>query len=381
MRTCPHFSAVGLAFIAAFSLRAQTAVEQSISQLDGLLRNYNLISLGNATFSGSQDTHGGMAISGDLFIGSGTAIAQRPDLFQPGSDPSLYVGGQLTTNGTFHLDSGHASLPNLAGGWTYTPVDQRLSNGSGGVLSSANAYGQGDALAALDPRTNAVPENWDWTALSNGFTGISTTIATASATGSLALDSGSLTFSANGITEGVVVFDLDMNLFSGRIFDANGNGDFDFNTEKIDNIVINVPDDVVFAVNVRNGTNGSAIFGPSGSGVNFNAGTNMDQLLWNITPDADPLTVDSILLGGGASFFGTVLAPLVNVGNSGNVAPNGQIVAANYTQSSHAELHYVGFDSPISFSAVPEPSAWGLSAMALGAVVVWTRSRRVRSRS
>lgn len=364
--------------IGAATALGQVSLESDIAQLDSYLRNYNLISFGNASFAGSQDTHGGLAVAGDLFLGSGTDVAQRDDLFGLSSDPTLYVGGQLTTNGTVHLENGYAALPGLSGSWSYDSVTQRLSNnGNSTLLSSSNAYGGGTTLAGSDPRGNPTPADWDWSAMSTAVTGISTNIANATANGTMSLNSGALTFDAGAITEGVVVFDLDLSRFNNVVYDFNDDGVFEFNSEKVDRIVMNIPDDVVFAINVRNGTDGDVLFGNS-IGINFNGGDNMDQLLWNIVPDSDPLTTDSMSLGGGASFYGTVLAPLVDLSNIGNVAPNGQIIAANYSHNANAELHYVGFDAPVSFSAVPEPRTWSLIALAFAAVAMEFHRRRRR---
>lgn len=363
---------LGGVFFAAASLYAQMTVDQAVGRFDQLVRNYNLISFGNASFTNYGDTEGPLAVGGNLHLDGGS-VGNSPAKYGVTSDPTLYVAGQLTLNNFTHLNSGYASTPGLGGGYTWDATQRRLTGG-GGTLSTSNSN---NPLASADPRANPAPANWSWSSLQSDLIAVSSVLAAAPATGTIQISGQTLQFVAPaGQTSGVVVFTLDMANFSGNLYDANGNKSFDQNNERVSNVQINVPEGVAYVVNVIN-ANGTTIFG--GSGINFNAGTNNDQLLWNIVPDNDSATADSVRLGGGASFYGSVLAPLVDLGNSGNVAINGQVVASSFTQS-NAELHYLGFDSPVVFSPVPEPGTWGLGAiLVVGGAIAFQHHRARRT--
>lgn len=359
----------GLLCVAA-SLPAQILVDQAVAQFDQLVRNYNLISFGNASFTNFGDTEGPLAVGGNLYLDGGS-VGNSPAKYGLTSDPTLYVSGQLTLNNFTHLNSGYASTPGLDGGYAWDATQRRLTGG-GGTLSTSNSS---HPLASTDPRSNPAPANWSWSSLQSDLIAVSSVLAAAPATGTIQISGQNLQFvTPEGQTSGVVVFTLDMADFSGNLYDANGSGTFDPNNERVSNVQINVPEGVAYVINVVN-ANGTTLFG--GGGINFNAGTNNDQLLWNILPDDNPATADAVRLGGGASFYGSVLAPLVDLGNSGNVAINGQVVAATFTQS-NAELHYIGFDSPVVFSPVPEPSTWGVGAILVVGGAVALQHRRAR---
>jgi choice-of-anchor A domain-containing protein len=330
-----------------------------VVDFDALVRNYNLVTFGNASFGGGYgDTHGPLAVQGNLSL-SGGSIAAQPGTFGVSSDPTLYVGGSLTlTGGTTYLSSGYASLNSgLSGSWDGT---QRQLTTGGGILSSINS---GAALAAADPRTNPAPSGWNWASLQSQAAQISSTLAAATATGSVQINGQTLSFVAPQNATGVVVFNFDASLLSGN----------SYNGQMFTNVSFNVPTNDLFVVNVTNITSGQTLLGTSG-GINFNQGSGYERLLWNILPSAGPTT--SVSLGNGGQFFGSVLAPLVDLGNTNNTAVNGQIVSASYTHSG-AELHYTGFDaSGITFSAVPEPSTYALAALGLCVVgAIWHRRR------
>ncbi|WP_221031763.1 collagen-binding domain-containing protein [Actomonas aquatica] len=367
-RSC--FSAACLLVVGVWgtsALHAQVAVNNAVYAYDQAMRNYGLITFGDTTLSNYGDTWGPLAVGGNLTLNGSGSIAQKPELFGVTSDPTLYVAGQLNLTGDTQLHSGYASTPNLTGNWSYTSNQRRLQSPGNGRLYSANSS---DPQAAFDPRTNPTPANWDFANLENGLVAISQTLAAATPTGSISLQGQTLNFNANGATSGVVVFNLDMNLFNGVLFDANGNGSWDQNQERVSQVKIDVPTDVTYVINVLNATD-KTIFG----GINFNSGTNNEQLLWNITPDSNGSLADSVSLGGGARFYGSILAPEINLSNSGNVAPEGQIVASSYTHNG-AELHFKPFDSTVGFTPVPEPRTWGLITVALAGAMIWHQRRR-----
>jgi choice-of-anchor A domain-containing protein len=142
------------------------------------------------------------------------------------------------------------------------------------------------------------------------------------------------------------------------------------------NIQINVPQDMVYVINVIN-ADGKTLFG--GNGMNFNSGQNNDKLLWNIVADNDPGTSRTVALG--TNFYGSILAPMIDLTNGSGGEQNyvnGQVVAASYTHQG-AEVHHVKFTTPASFSAVPEPATWSVFGLAgCGVMMGCRRRRRVR---
>lgn len=352
---------LGISFLGGMTLaRAQTVVENAVYAVDQAMRNYNLIAFGNASFSNNYgDTEGGLAVQGNLYVNGG-AIATRPELYGLTADPTLYVTGNLTLgSNTTYVSNGYASIaPSTTGTWT--EGNRRLSgvNGGSGTLETHGS----SPNATIDPRSNAAPAGWDWLSMKTTFEQASATLAAATPTGSISVGNGqALTFSANGQTSGVVVFTLDMADFSSNSV---------YQGSSVSQVRVDVPNDVTYVVNVVNATNTSVF-----EGLNFNAGQNNDQLLWNITPSNNPGLGSSISLGGNnRDFFGSILAPSMNISNNSSRI-TGQVVANNYTHTG-VELHYISFDSTVSFSPVPEPNAWGLSAMATAFLAILRRPRR-----
>ena len=347
------------ALLSVVVAHAQTTLTSAVVQFDTLTQGYNLISLGNASFSNYGDTQGALAVAGNLTLQGAGQIAEH---YSAGSKPSLYVSGQLNLDSgqQTRLKNGYAYLPSVSGSWNGT--DRVLTTGSGGQFSTINST---HALAGTDPRNTLGSAPFSWSSLSSGLVSVSNTLASAASTGSISVSGQNLVFSANGQTSGVVVFTLDANAFNGSLYDANGNGQFDQNNERVSNVQINVPENVVFVINVKN-FGGKTLLG----GINANSGSGNERLLWNITPDSSG---GAVTLGSGAAFYGSVLAPLVAVKNGQNTAPNGQIVAASYTHAG-AELHQVEFTAPVAFSAVPEPASFGV--FGVGATIAIALSRR-----
>lgn len=358
------FLALGAFLAAAGVLRALDAAASVVSY-DSLVRNYNLITFGNATFSNYGDTEGGIAVGGNLTLtGNSGVIANQPAKFGLTSDPTLYVAGQLNSGVYTDLNSGYASLPN-ATGWTWNGNDKRLTNG-GGTLSVANT------AAKSDPLAGGAPAGWNWNTLKQSFESVSASLAAAAAaaTGTISVSGGTLMFVSTGASAGdVVVFNLDASQLSGLTY----------NGLSFSNVGLNLPTDVTYVVNVLN-ANGQTLFGTKDNGANF-SGSGYERLLWNILPstDGNGSPVATSVTIGSREFQGSILAPLVDVSNSDRVVINGQIVAASYTHTGN-ELHYTGFDaSGVTFSAVPEPSAYGLAALGLCGLAIgvqrWRRRR------
>jgi len=328
---------------------AQTAGQQAVASFDKLVRSYNLISLGNASFTSYGDTEGALAVAGNLSLDGGSVATKTPAA-GVGPAPTLYVGGNLTLNGTTSLSSGYAATPALGGSWSWDGTQARLSGG-GGVLSTINSS---DSLARSDSRGNAVPSAWTWTTLADSFKSISATLAAIPPTGTISISGQTLSLIApvSAQTGDVVTFTLDASLLSGNTY----------NRQMFSNVQFNVPAGLDYVVNVVNAA-GKTLFG-TGSGINFNSGSGYEALLWNIVAADDGGPTPSVSLGNGGQFFGAVLAPSVNLSNAGGTAVNGQVVAASYTHSG-AELHYTDYTPALVFSAVPEPSTWGACGLGL----------------
>jgi choice-of-anchor A domain-containing protein len=356
MRLTPYIPRLALAAVmagAAGWVRGQTTV-QAVNDFDALVRSYNVIVFSDATFTNYGDTWGPVAVAGNLAL-SGGAVGIHSNLYPAMADPTLYVNGQLTLNNDVQLNSGYASAPNVSGTWSFSNDNQRLFQGGpgGGKLFSANSA---DPLANVDPRNNPTPANWNWATIQSTATSLSSALAATALSGTISVNTGnqSLTFTPNGPSAGVAVFQLDASLL--------GNGTY--NGQAFSNLQFDLGSNQTFAIKVIN-ANGRTIFG---SGVNFNDPGVADRLLWNITGSG------SVGLGNGGQFYGSVLAPGMAVSNANNTAINGQIIAGSLSYSS-AELHYTAF-SPTAV-LVPEPETYALWTVALcGAGLLWHRRRR-----
>jgi choice-of-anchor A domain-containing protein len=343
-----------LAASAAARLQAAAgpSVLQQLETFDTDVRNYNVISFGNSNFTNFGDTQGPLAILGNLYLDGGTVAAQ-PSNFGVSSDPTLYVTGQLTLNGTTQLNSGYASTPGLTpSAWSWNATQKQLTGG-GGVLSSANTSAPD---ASIDPINNPAPASWNWTTLASQFGSIASTLAAAPTTGTITVNSQNLIFTAPASpTNGVAVFTLDASKISGNTYDG----------QTFSNIQINVPTGVTDVINVINAS-GTTIFG---SGANFNAGTNDSSLLWNIEGSG------TVTLGGG-QFIGAILAPNAVIDNGSNTAVSGQIVADGFNDTG-AETHFTAF--AVASVVVPEPAAFAWGAVGLCGLGIVLRRRRVGS--
>ncbi|MBX3735754.1 MAG: choice-of-anchor A family protein [Candidatus Didemnitutus sp.] len=358
----------------ATRLHAQTVSEQALAAYDYYTRNYNVVTFGNLSLNGTH-TDGGIAVGGNLTVSNGSIIAMQ-DSPSIGSDPSLYVNGQIILAGNAQFNRGYAATPNLSNSltWTYDPQNNQnqraLTNGTYTL-----SYNTSDAQAYVDPRTLSAPAGWNWSTAQSALIDASATLAAATVNGTATIAGQTLTFTSN--SSGVVVFNIDASKIVNGIYDINNDGFYDQNNERLSNIQANLNADQYFVVNVTNATSadGSKILF---DGVNnFNSGTNNDHLLWNIIPDGNSGTADILNLG--TNFYGSILAPLVDV-QSNNRYLNGQFVGNSLTQTS-AEIHYAGgYSAPVSFSPVPEPSAYAVLIAVLGGVgFVWHRRRSHRT--
>lgn len=346
MRWRPYFLRVFMVLLGAvpLSMRAQAYV-QAVSGFDSLVREYNLVSFGNATFNG-QDSWGGLAVGGNLTLNN-FSVAIHSHLVS-NSDPSLYVAGQLILSGDSHLNTGYAYTPNANG--TYNHNGKTFTSTSGGKLIINSGTG--------DPRTGSAPVNWNWATLQSQAITMSQTLAAAQASGGIAVDgSQNLKFTSNTNAAGIVVFNLDASLL--------GHGTY--NGQNFSNISFALGANQTAVVNVLN-ANGKTIFG--GGNFNDNSGV-AGRLLWNIAGTG------SVSLGQGGQFYGSVLAPQINLSNY-NTSINGQVVAGTLNYS-NAELHHTPFN-PVGVNVlVPEPSTYALWGVALcGLGFAWRRRQLAR---
>ncbi len=336
---------------------AQLTVGQALANYDNLIQNYNLISFGNTKLTSIGDSEGGLAIGGNLTVTGTTDIATQPAAFGLGTNPTLYVKGTITTTNTndvIRLQSGHAALPGANAAWNWGTASNNLGTNSDVVFTSINSS---STTADIDPRSNSLDPQWDWSVIEKKFRKISTTLSNAAPTSSAFVDnSGSLVFNApyaNPFND-VTIVNFDANLLSGNTY----------NGAAFSNVRLDVPGNASFVINVFNADN-RTLFG-SGAGINFNVGTNDNRVLWNIV-GANAATDLDVVFGNGGQFYGSILAPNFKVSNDGQTNINGQVVAKTFDYSCR-ELHYTGFDD---IPPVPEPSTYGLlgaAALLIGVV-------------
>jgi choice-of-anchor A domain-containing protein len=336
-----YFLCTALLAAGAVRLHALT-LDQSVVDFASDSDNYNLISFGSTTLSGSSEVYGGIAVGGNLDLGGTYTIASSSS-FSTGSNPSLYVNGQLSLNGNSMQNNGYASLPNLTGGWTWNATEKRLTNSSGNYLgmNSSNSY------ASDNPIDNPIPSGWNWTTQQSNYTAIAA-----------GLDSGSVgsdTVSVNNsqqlvfsttITSGVAVFDLDA---------ADLSGGDSYNGSSFDNIVFNIPSGVDYVINVT-GESSVTLFN---NNISFTgSGNNYNNLLWNFG------TATSVAIDASSSFYGSIVAPAATV--TANAVIQGQVVADSFDDCG-VELEDDSF-TPVSV-LVPESSAFAVGVLVLcGAV-------------
>jgi len=369
-----HFLALVSALTGAGIAHANLTTAQAYTDLslfDTTVGNYNLVTVGSASMNNFGDVEGGLEIGGNLTIG-GAAIATKltSNAVKTSTTPTLYVAGNLTdsSNSPIQLQNGFAALPHLtnSSGYTWNGTTDNLKKGSATVLTE---IGSSSATADVDPRTKN--PNVNFSSLQTSMATVSTSLASATATGTIKVVGGNLEFLAPTTPSGVVFFDLDMTLLSGN----------KYNGHSFSNISINVPTGLDFVVNVEN-ANGKTLFG-EGSGINFNSGTGDSRLLWNIEggSTAHP---GSITIGNGGAFYGSILAADFNVYDASNTDINGQIFADTFGGSTYGnsacdgsgtELHFTGFEPDLP--PAPEPSTYGLAGAAvLGGLVFLRRKAR-----
>jgi choice-of-anchor A domain-containing protein/uncharacterized repeat protein (TIGR02543 family) len=309
--------------VAAWCRGANVGTDVSTFATD--VRNYNLITLGNASLTSSNDTQEGLAVEGNLILDGNTLMSGGGAGFVSSGDPGLYVGGHLTLNGGYSkMNGGYASTPGVGTGFTFSSKRLTAPSAYGsGILDSTNSSATN---ASTSPITNPVPTGWSWSGLTTSLSTLSSDLASAPATGTISATSNNLIFTPPSPTptSGVVVFSLDCNLL----------GMGTYNGHSFSNVQINVPANVDYVINVINAS-GQTLFP---CGTNFNSGSNNGQILWNIVGSG------TVSLDGG-QFFGAILAPGINL-VTGSTIINGQVAAASFSDTG-AELHFTTFQPAV----------------------------------
>lgn len=345
MRCIPYIAWVFLAgiFLAPVPLAFAQVTAQAVNTFDGLVRNYNLVAFGNASFSG-HSLEGGLAVRGNLNLSS-TPVASH---HSAGTDPTLFVSGQLNLQNDSHLQRGYGALNAATNGHLSVSGNQVMGPG-GKLILNANTS---------NPLTNSGPVNWNWATIQSQAISLSATLKNAAKNGTIAVNTSNqtLTFTSSTSQAGVVVFELD----ASKLGQSSYNG-----INNVNNVAFNLAANQTAVVNVIN-ANGRTIF----SGYNFNDNGNVGgHLLWNFSGSG------TVRIGSNGDFFGSILAPETTLNNSNNRI-DGQLIVNNINYSG-AQLHFEEF-APIGV-LVPEPATYAWWTLALCAVGWWWQRRRIRN--
>jgi choice-of-anchor A domain-containing protein len=356
-RLCRWAALIALASACA-AANAQTTY-QDVTNLKTDYDGFNLISFGNADLESYGDTQGGLAVNGALTLGGTGVISQNVTT----NNSTLYVTGQLNLNGNTTLDSGYAYLPGLTKSqWTWNSSNQTLtSNTTGDALNSSSSSAPNAKNNPISGTSAPTGINFNGTALQTTFSGISTSLANAAATGTISVSGQSLVFSSGSQTSGVVVFNLDVGSSAGA---GVLSGDT-YNNQAISNVSVNVPAGLTYVINVVN-AGGKTIFG---SGVNLNSGTNDNQLLWNIEGSG------TVTIGAqtGDTLYGSILAPNATIDTSTVIT--GEVAAGGFSDCG-VELHDTDFAPALV--TTPEPGTYALWAIGICAAGIVFRRRQRR---
>ncbi len=345
MRIIPYKSWVFLAaaLLAPASAAWAQTTAHAVNIFDSLVRDYNLVAFGNASFSG-HSIEGSLAVRGNLTLSS-TPVASHHGA---GADPTLFVSGKLTLQNDSHLQRGYASV-NSSKNSHLTVSGNQVTSSSGKLILNADTS---------NPKTNPGPANWNWATIQSQAISISQTLKNAAQTGTIAVNQGNqtLTFTSSSSQPGVVVFQLD----ASKLGQSSYNG-----INNVNNVAFNLAANQTAVVNVIN-ADGRTLF----SGYNFNDNGNVGgHLLWNFNGTG------SVTIGNNGDFFGSILAPEMTLNNRNNRL-DGQLIVKDINYSG-AQLHFEEF-APIGV-LVPEPATYAWWTVALCAAGWWWQRRRARS--
>jgi choice-of-anchor A domain-containing protein len=327
------------------------AVDEFVDDMD----NYNLVSLGNVTFDQVSDTAGGLAIDGAFAIENNSTTLVGMSWGMSGG-PSLYGTGTLAiTNGdTVQVNHGYASLPDAAStGWTWSVPGKTLTQSGQGTLH----YNSG---MTEDPTNPAYNPDWNWTNIQSQLESASSTLNSASTAGNTITVNGGQNFVFNtSQTSGVAVFNLNAALLT-----QSGGATY-YNGQRVSSLSVNVPTGMTYVINVTNVASGASFL----TGVNFNSGTNDNQLLWNFSS----ATNQDFTFANGGKFFGSVLAPDLVLAS--DTYQEGQLAVDGLTQN----MDELDQADTVSLVAIPEPSDCALWLGALCTVAAVAARPRLRA--
>jgi choice-of-anchor A domain-containing protein len=345
-----------LAALAACAARAQTLVDDLTNYANDT-GAYNLVTFGDAALSDGNTTQGGLVVAGDFTDSGNAASAKIANSAWSGAGPSLYVGGALDVTGKVLLENGDASTANAENGSNWTWYVKGSTYELKGVSDASNL------LQLKGSTTDPLSNSWTPTTGSSAdFTAIATDLAGADATGTISVSSGTLTFSApDGQTDGVVVFDLDASLLN-----ADGNS---YDGAAFTAVKVKVPTGINYVINLVGLTSDQTLF----SGVDFESGTNDNQLLWNFEA-----TTATITLANTGTFLGSVLAPQATIDDEAATV-NGQVVTEDFDEiygTTGQKLDFTAFTALVPES--PGFAWWALGLCAAG-IAIFRRPFRRRA--
>ena len=292
-----------------------------------VLEEFNLVVLGNAVSSSHVD--GRSYIGGNL---TGGDYVQHPGNTPPSDYAGLTVRGTASgvhVNGLGAVIGGNLSSSTINSGSAVVLGTAGSTNFNGpasvGTVGSGNNFngGQNPALATGTAATAATSTDF-----ADILTGLSTQLKGLAGTGStVTLGSNTATFNAVPGTDNVAIFDLTGSFDTTVLSQAQ----FQFYLNGATTVIIN--SDAVNATIAANFLGGSA--------QKLGA-----DILWNFY-NATSLTITS-------QFGGSILAPLANFTNSGNI--EGGVFVNTLDQRSEIHLQpFTGEVPPETASPTPEP--------------------------
>lgn len=287
------------------------------------LRDYSVVVSGN--LSTNSDVEGRTLVGGNLTARNSSNFGIKLRNQVSSSDPTLRVGGNLSSGNPISLNAGSLELGGSRNGRIVN------FNGGGSLISKATDYSPiFDGLIVASDQLAAIQAD-------------STTRAPGS-------QPGPFRFDATPGADGLAVF-----LVNGTtLFNNNKVQQIEMSGGGASNILINV--------------SGTSINWQNGNMVGlFTQASWRERIVWNFY-EAETINF------GSKNMMGQVLAPFASVTTQGNI--DGSIFAKNLTTTS--EVHLPSYQGTVAFSAdaplpIPEPGSAALAV--LGVLVLLARRR------